>query len=101
MALQLGDHFFDERCRDGEGDTDIAAGGREDGGVHADHLAIEIEGRTARIAAVHRRIDLQIVVGAGADVAVMGRDDTGRHRAAEAERIADREHPIADARILV
>ena len=30
----------------------------------------------------------------------MGRNDAGRHRAAEAERIADGEHPIADAGIL-
>src|SRR5262245_55766771 len=30
------------------------------------------------------------------DVAAAGRDDAGRHRAAEAEGIADRQYPIAD-----
>ena len=75
--------------------------GREDRGIHAHDLAIEIEGRAARVAAVHGRIDLQIVVRTGADVAVMGRDDAGRHRAAEAEGVADGQHPVADARILV
>ena len=31
----------------------------------------------------------------------MRRDDAGRHRAAEAERVADGEHPVADARVLL
>ena len=48
------------------------------------------------------RIDLQeVVVGAGADVAAARRDDARRHGAAEAERIADGHHPIADLRRLV
>ena len=38
----------------------------------------------------------EIVIGAGIDVALAGRDDAGRHRAAEPERVADRDHPIAD-----
>ena len=64
-------------------------------------LPSSFEGRTAGIAAVHRRVDLQVVViGAGADVAAMGRDDAGGHRTAEAERIADRKHPVADAGVL-
>ena len=100
MLLQLTDHLLDERCRHGEGDADIAAGGGEDRGVHADDLAVQIEGRAAGIAAIHRRVDLQIVIGARSDVAVMGRDDACGHRSAEAERIADREHPVTDARIL-
>ena len=86
--------------RNGEGDADVAARRREDRGVDADHLAVEVEGRAAGIAAVHRRVDLdEVVVGAGADVAAAGRDDAGRDRAAEAERIADRDHPVADARL--
>ena len=61
-----------------------------------------VEGRAARIAAIDRRVDLQeIVIGAGADVAAARRDDAGRDRAAEAEGIADGDHPVADARRLV
>jgi hypothetical protein len=30
-----------------------------------------------------------------------GRDDAGGHGAAETERIADRDHPVADARITI
>ena len=53
----------------------------------------------ARVAAVDRGVDLQeVVVGASADIAAAGRNDAGRDRAAEAERVADRDHPIADAR---
>ena len=100
MLLQLTDHLLDEGSRHGEGDADIAAGGREDRGVHADDLAVQIEGRATGIAAIHRGVDLQIVVGTRSDVAVMGRDDACRHRSAEAERIADREHPVTDAGIL-
>ena len=56
----------------------------------------------ARIALVHRRVDLdEVIIGAGADVAAARRDDAGGDGAAEAERIADREHPIADARRLI
>jgi hypothetical protein len=40
-------------------------------------------------------------LGARANVAVVGRDDASSHRAAEAERIADREHPVTDAGILL
>ena len=62
-------------------------------------LALEVEGRAARVAAVHRRVDLEVVVvGTGADVAAAGRNDAGRHCSAEAERVADSDHPVADAR---
>ena len=88
--------------RDREGDADRAARRREDRGVDADHIAVDVEGRAAGIALVHRRVDLdEVVIGAGADVAAARRDDARRHRAAEAERIADREHPVADARRIV
>ena len=61
-----------------------------------------VEGRTAGIALVHGRVDLdEVVIGTVADVAAAGRDDAGGHGAAEAERIADREHPVADARLAV
>ena len=78
-----------------------AARRREDRGVDADHVAFDVEGRAAGIALVDRRVDLdEVVIGAGADVAAARRDDAGRDGAAEAERIADRQHPVADARRL-
>ena len=58
MLLQLTDHFLDKGRGDREGDADTAAGRREDRGVHANDLAVQIEGRAAGVAAVHRRVDL-------------------------------------------
>ena len=88
--------------RDVEADADRAAGRREDRGVDADHVAVDVEGRTAGITLVDRRIDLDVVVvGAGADVAAARRDDAGGDGAAQAERIADRDHPVADARLVL
>ena len=82
-----------------KGDADAAAIGRVDRRVDADHLARQVEGRPAGIAAVDRRVDLQeVVIGTGADVAAARRDDARRHGAAEAEGIADGDDPIADAR---
>ena len=99
LVLELADHGLDGVGGDREGDADRAARRREDRGVDADHVAVGVEGRAAGIALVDRRIDLdEVVIGAGADVAAARRDDAGRHGAAEAERIADREHPVADAR---
>ena len=78
-------------------DPDTAAAGRVDRGVDADHLALHIKRRPSRIAAIDRRIDLQEIIElAGMDVAPTRRDDPGGDAAAEAERIADRDHPVAD-----
>jgi hypothetical protein len=97
LVLELGDDRLDGVGGDREGDTDRAAGGREDRRVHADHAAVDVEGRAAGIALIDGRIDLdEVVIGAGADVASAGGDDAGGHGAAEAERIADCKHPIAD-----
>ena len=102
VVLELADHALDGVGGDREGDADRTARRREDRGVDADHIAFGVEGRTAGIALVHRRVDLdEIVIGAGADVAAARRDDAGGDGAAEAERIADRDHPVADARGLV
>ena len=99
VVAQIGHDPLGDMGRDRESDADIAAGRRSDGGVDPDHLALEVEGRTSRIAAVHGRVDLdEIVIGTGADVAPVRGDDPGRHRPAEAERIADRHDPVADAR---
>ena len=95
---QVLDDLLGGRGRNVEGDADTAARRREDRGVDADDLAVEVEGRAARIAAVDRGVDLEeVVIGAGADVAAARRDDAGGDGAAEAERIADGHHPVADA----
>src|SRR6202171_3132190 len=84
-----------------EADADRAAGGRDDQGVDADHFAIEVEQRSAGIAAIDGGVGLDVaVIGAGVDVAVARGDDARRHRAAEAERIADRDHPFAEAQFV-
>ena len=87
---------------DREGDADIAARGREDRGVDADHLAVEVERRTTGVAAVHRRVDLdEVVIRTGADIAAAGRHDARGHGAAEAERVADGDNPVADADLVL
>ena len=99
VLLERLDDALHDVAGDGEADADAAARRREDRGVDADDLAFGVEGRAARVAAVDRRVDLQeVVIGARADVAAARRDDAGGHGAAEAERIADRDHPVADAR---
>ena len=76
-------------------------GRRDDQRVDADDFAIEVEQRPAGIAAVDGGVGLDVVVvGALADVAVARRDDAGRDRAAEAERIADRDHPFAEPQLV-
>jgi hypothetical protein len=60
----------------------------------------ELMPRTAGVAGVDRRVGLQDVVDlktvGGFDLALQGRYDTGRERSFEVERVADREHRIAD-----
>ena len=87
------DHVGRRLGGNGEGDADVAARRAVDGGVDAHHLAVEVEGRAAGVAAVHGRVDLHVVVGARADVAALRRDDAGRHGAAETERDCRRRSP--------
>src|SRR6202011_4680166 len=82
-------------------DADRAAGGRDDQRVDADHFAVEVEQRPAGIAAIDGGVGLDVaVIGPGVDVAVARRNDASRHRAAEAERIADRNHPFAETQLI-
>jgi hypothetical protein len=69
----------------------------EDRGVHADHLALHVEERAARVAAVDRGVGLDEVVVGALERAVARRDDARGDREALAERVADRHHPVADA----
>ena len=92
------DHRPRQIRRDGEADADRAARRRVDRRVDADHLAVHVEHRAAGIAAVDRGVGLdEVVIGAGIDVARARREDARGHRAAQAERVADSEHPVADA----
>ena len=80
-----------------EADADRAARRRDDRRVDADHLALEIEQRAAGIAAIDGGVGLDVVVvRTGIDVAIARRHDAGGDGAAEAERIADRDHPFAE-----
>jgi hypothetical protein len=97
MSLELADHRLGDAGRDGEAKPDRAAGRREDGGVDANHLAVHVEQRATRVAAVDRGVGLDVVVErARLDVAAARRHDAGRHGAAQAERIADRHDRLAD-----
>src|SRR6185437_12963921 len=98
---ELRDDLGDALRGDREADADRAARRRDDRRVDADHVAVHVEQRPARIAAIDRGIGLnEIVVGAGIDVAVPRRNDAYRHRTAEAERVANRHHPVADAHLV-
>ncbi len=96
LVAQLGHDPAGDLGRDGEADADGGAGRRGDGGIDAHHLALHVEHRTAGVAGVDRRVDLQeIVERARADIAPARRDDAGGDRAAEAERVAGAHHPVA------
>ena len=94
----------DDRGRGGGhrvADPHVAAGGRDDGGVHPNDLAHQVDGRAARVAPVDRRVDLQVVlVGIGAGPAPARGDNAEGRGLAHAEGIADGDHPIADAGVV-
>src|SRR3546814_18547243 len=95
VLAKLRDDVLGHRRRRCEADADRAAGGREDRRVHADHLTVDVEHRAAGVALVAGRICLdEVVVAPGVDVARARQADAGRHRAAEAEGIADGNNPI-------
>jgi len=99
IAQVRDDPLCDLRCH-GEPDTDVAAGGREDRGVHADHLSPHVEQRTTEIARVDRRVGLdEVIIGAGANLPAAGRDDAGGCRAAGAKGISHGKHRLTDAAI--
>src|SRR5665647_1229379 len=100
LVLELCDHILYGRSRNREGDANASTRRGVDRRVYADDFALHIEGRTARIALVDRRVDLnEIIVRAIADVATAGRDDAGSDGSAKTKGIADREHPVADSRL--
>src|SRR5712675_1650733 len=95
------DHAGDGLGGHRKADADRAARRRDDQRVDANHLAVEIEQRTAGIAAVDGGVGLNVVViGTGADVTIARRHDARRHGAAKAERVADRDHPFAKPQLV-
>ena len=97
---ELRDDRLDSRRRGCKTDADRTARRRQDRRVDADDLTVHVEQRTAGIALVDGSVSLDvIVVGTAVDVAVAGRDNARRHRAAQPERIADRHHPLADTHL--
>src|SRR6185437_9889804 len=102
LVLELGNHEFRGAGRNVEAYSDRTARRRVDRGVDADDVAVHVESRTAGIALVDGCVDLDIIViRPRADVASARGNDSGRHGAAETERIADGDDPIADARRLI
>ena len=98
VADQLVHHAARHVDRHGETDADIAAARRQDRGVDADALAVEVDQRPARIAGVDRGVGLdEILVALDAEPAAAERaDDPRGHGLAQPERVADRQHEIAD-----
>src|SRR5271165_5828429 len=91
---QLADHRVDDLTGDREADANRGAGRRNDDRTDPDHLAVHVEYRSAGI---DRCVELQkIVEWPRAQVTALGGDDAGGDGAAQTERIARREDPIAD-----
>src|SRR5262249_15643611 len=99
LRFELIDDGLDGICGHVEAYSNGATRWRKDRGANADHVAIHVECRPARISLVDGGVDLNVVVvRPRADVAAVGRDDPGRHRSSETKGIADRQNPFTDAR---
>src|SRR5688572_29820836 len=88
---------------DGEPDAGVRARRAVDHGVDTDEATRTVDQRAARVAGIDRGIGLDDVLDDTArlvlDFAIQCRDDASRQRVVEAERIADREHGLADAQL--
>ena len=68
-------------------------------GIDPDHFAPDVEGRSAGVSQVNRRIDLnEIVIRSFADIASPRRNDTRGDGAAKPKRVSNDQHPVADTR---
>ncbi|AEK60364.1 hypothetical protein CFU_0527 [Collimonas fungivorans Ter331] len=92
-------HGLGGRHRHGETDPERTAGARIDRGVDADQVAVGVDQGAAGIAGVDRSIGLDEVLElVDAEMAAtQRRNDPHGHRLADPERIADRQHDVADA----
>src|SRR3954468_5224945 len=103
-GLELRELVLDRVDRDGEADAhgSLTAAGL-DLRVDADHAPVGVEQRTARVAGVDRRVRLDDVRDREAvrrlDLALEAGDDARGDRAAEPERVADRDHGVAHLRL--
>ena len=105
---QVVHHVLGHVRRNREPDADVRVDRRQHLGVDADHFALRVHQGAARVAVVDRRVGLQeilVVAIAVARHARAGRtallaDDAHRHRLADAERVADGEHDVADLRVV-
>ena len=79
-----------------------SAGSGKDRGVNTDKLAGQIDQRAAGIAGIDRGVGLdeELIVGNADLSASERRDDAVRHRLADAERVADGEHDVADLQLV-
>ena len=102
VLLDLFDDFAGgvDRHRETDADVAVAAAAGLDLGVDPDHLAFGVDQRTTGVAGIDRGVGLDHVRDREAvgrlDLALQGGDDAGRHGAVEAERVADRDHRVAD-----
>ena len=83
---------------DGKADPHRAARAREDRGIDADEVALQIDQRPAGISRIDGGVGLnEIVEITGLDASpCQGRDNPAGHRLADAEWVADGQHQIAD-----
>src|SRR5208282_3582370 len=98
-AFQLRQLFLDQVDRNRETDSHAGAGVRVDRAIDSNDVAAQIDQRSARVARIYRRVGLDEILVVAGDEASLGADDSGRHRMIEAERIADRHHPLADLQV--
>ena len=87
--------------RDREADSLVAATVGGDGGVDADDFALEVDQRAARVAGIDRGVGLEELSPADAtEFAALPADDAGADGGLQIERIADRDHPVADLELV-
>src|SRR5204863_2537226 len=90
-------HGAREVHRHGETNALVAAAVTEDGGVDANQSPFRIDERATGITRVNGRVGLNHVFVIETQAATTrGADDAARDGLADAERIANREHHIAD-----
>src|SRR5581483_154807 len=103
-------HALGERDWDREAIARVVAGRARDRAVDADHVAVSVDERTARVTGVDRRVGLQEVgdrvlgrqeATEVATIAALCAQDTRGDGLAEAERVADGQDPLADLGVVV
>ena len=96
------EHVARERDGNRERDAERPARLREDRAVDADQVAGGVDERAAGVAGIDRGVGLdEILEAVDAEIVAAERaHDAERHRVAEAERIADREHDVADLQVV-